>query len=110
LTAETINFSIVDSREKDEAERNKTVDLTVPEELLHDLGEVSQGNDIFVAVHELKDVVEFNIVQLAAVEIEDTILQLFPRDEACFLCIILVEDLRNRRLVSRAHRDCHFWH
>jgi hypothetical protein len=103
LTAERINFSIGDGQEKDEAERNKTVGLTVSEELLHNLGEVRQGNAIFVAVHELKDVVEFDIVQLAAVEIEDTILQLLPRNEACFLCIILVEDLRNRRLVSRAH-------
>jgi hypothetical protein len=105
LTTGPINFSIAEVR----PEGKKTGGLTVPEELFHDLGEVCQGNDIFVSIHELKDVVEFDVIQMAAVEVEDTVLQLFPGNKARFLCVILVEDLRNRHLVPSGHRECHFW-
>jgi hypothetical protein len=88
LSAGSINFSIAEGGEKDEAEWHKTVGFPGPKELLHDLSEVCQGNDTFVAVHELEDVVEFNIVQLPAIEIEHTILQLPPGDEARFLCVV----------------------
>ena len=47
--------------------------------------------------------VQFNVIELAAVQIVKAALQLRAVDEAGARCVVLVEDLGNRCLVARAH-------
>jgi hypothetical protein len=68
--------------------------LTEPEELLHDLREILEGNiATLIAVHQITDMSQFRIVQITPIQIMNAGLELLPSDRAGFQSVVLVEDL-----------------
>jgi hypothetical protein len=75
--------------------------------LLHHLGEVCERNiTALVTIQELKDMIQFRVIQTPTVQVEKAGLKLLPGDRSGFQGVILVENLRNGGFVPRRHE----WH